>query len=280
LKQSSLLTINTFQPPHHLQQFGFPNESSMMTDSSSVATQVDHNHHQQQQQYHQASPSNVNKLQRSNSYLNNNTNQDVINGIVYNYRANNHYNNLIYKTKLNQLEANEEGNQQSSSYQHHQNFNDPITVKKEYDKYYHVIDDTISQHQYSMDSLSVTSLTQQQQQQQQQQQGQNSSPMRLSTHKTSRSPTHWNSSKQGTKRVFPEIDTRLLGNRGVVNSIVLLSDRHTGRSNHSSSDAIRNYRKSFSKPNKNDLRKNPYIVRYLSDLSVLWLTFYIVFAYL
>jgi hypothetical protein len=244
LNQSSLLTINTFQPPHRLQQFGFPNESSMMTDSSSVATQVDHNHHHQQQQqpqYHQTSPSNVNKLQRSNSYLNNNANQDVINGIVYNYRANNHYNNLIYKTKLNQLEANEEGNQPSSSYQHHQSFHDPITVKKEYDKYYHVIDDTISQHQYSMDSLSVTSLTQQQQQQQQQ--GQNSSPMRLSTHKTSRSPTHWNSSKQGTKRVFPEIDTRLLGNRGVVNSNVLLSDRHTSRSNHSSSDAIRNLQK-------------------------------------
>jgi hypothetical protein len=232
LNQPSLLTINTFQPPHHLQQFGFPNESSVITDGSSIATLADHQHHQ-------TSPPNVNKLQRSNSYLNNNANQDVINGIVYNYRANNHYNNLIYKTKLSQLEANEEGNQSSSSYQHHQNFNDPITVKKEYDKYYHVIDDTISQNLYSMDSLSVTSLTQQQQQQQQQ----NNSPMR-STHKSSRSPTHWNSSKQGTKRVFPEIDKRLLVNRETVNSNVLLSDRHSSRSsNRSSSDAIRKLQK-------------------------------------
>jgi hypothetical protein len=124
--QPSLMTISIQHKSHAPQpsqlypggSIGF--ESSQVTEASTIVSP-----------HHHRSPTN-------NS--NNNPSQDIINGIVYNHRANNHYNNLIYKTHTNQPS------------------NHASAIGANYDRYYQNMEENTSRT-YPIDALSITSLS-------------------------------------------------------------------------------------------------------------------------
>jgi hypothetical protein len=170
LAQPSQMTVNMQEPRNTQQQqqqhphahyhhkgasggnYHFP-PSGLFEQPSEVSTIVDSNepHHLQQQQLNNHP---ILTKQSSASLINANSHQDIINGIVYNQRANNHYNNLLYKTNL----ANP-------------NDNHPSSVGASYEQFYQKLDDNV-QRMYPIDALSITSLS-------------NNSPVKASTRKVS-----------------------------------------------------------------------------------------------
>lgn len=112
LNQSSILTVSTLQggagsfSPQKEGTVGF--ESSIESQQSSTTKLIGQS------------------VRKSNQH------QDIIDGIIYNHRANNHYNNLLYKTNT---------------------LNDALAVSRVYEQYHQVAEE-------NLDSLSITSLSQ------------------------------------------------------------------------------------------------------------------------